>query len=172
MVFARIPARVRDGDIRLRPLRIFDGPFMRHAFRQREVFEPNGLSQPIEGSWFDVWWCLRKAFVFSYCIEIDSRRSGFAGFCNLFPGRYAEISLTLFDRRTRGRGYGRRVFAMLERSLQLSSLVETVVARVKEDNQGAVRFWGSVGFGVEESFGREKVILMSKELTSPRLIGA
>ena len=164
MVFVRIPGRVKDGNIRLRPLRIFDGPFLRRAFRQSDVFVPNGLNEPVEGSWFDVWWCLRKAFVFSYCIEIDSRLSGFVGLHDLLPGKHAEISLTLFDRRMRGQGYGRRVLAMLERSLELSSLVDTVVARVKEDNQGAVRFWERVGFGIVGPFGEEGAILMSKNL--------
>jgi RimJ/RimL family protein N-acetyltransferase len=164
MVFVRIPGRVKDGNIRLRPLRIFDGPFLRRAFRQSDVFVPNGLNEPVEGSWFDVWWCLRKAFVFSYCIEIDSCLSGFVGLCDLLPGKHAEISLTLFDRRMRGQGYGRRVLAMLERSLDLSSLVDTVVARVKEDNQGAVRFWERAGFGIVRPFGEEGSILMSKNL--------
>jgi RimJ/RimL family protein N-acetyltransferase len=164
MVVACIPRRMKEGNIRLRPLRIFDGPFMRHAFRQREVFEPNGLSEPIERSWFDVWWCLKRAFVFSYCIEIDSRPSGFVGFSNFSPGRYAVIALSLFDRQTRGRGYGTRVFAMLERILERHSLVEKLFARVEEDNQGAARFWEGIGFEIQESFRQEGVILMSREM--------
>ena len=47
MVFVRIPGRVEDGNIRLRPLRIFDGPFLRRAFRQSDVFVPNGLNEPV-----------------------------------------------------------------------------------------------------------------------------
>jgi len=164
MVFASLPRRVTDGNIRLRPLRIFDGPFMRQAFREKEVFEPNGMSKPVEGSWFEVWWWLKSVFFFSYCIEIDSHRSGFVGFYSLSPGGYAEIALSLFDGRTRGQGYGRRVFAMLERSLKRHSLVETVVARVKEDNHAAAGFWKGVGFEVEESFSQEGVIVMSKDL--------
>jgi RimJ/RimL family protein N-acetyltransferase len=168
MVLAWIPRRVRDGNIRLRPLRIFDGPFMRDAFRERDVFEPNGLSEPIEGSWFEVWWWLRRAFVFSYCIEIDSRLSGFVGFYKLFPGQYAEVALTLFDRRTRGQGYGRRVLALLERTLERRCRVERVVVRVKEENHGAAGFWKKVGFEAEGPFGQEGVILMSKNLKNNR----
>lgn len=164
MVLACIPRRLKDGNIRLRPLRILDGPFMRHAFRKREVFEPNGLSKPIDASWFDVWWWLRRVFVLSYCIEIDSRRSGFVGFYNLVPGRYAEIALSLFDRGTRGRGNGTRVFAMLERSLERHGPVETLIARVEEDNEAAVRFWEKVGFEVRESFRQQGVILMSRKV--------
>ena len=164
MAFARFPRRVTDGNIRLRPLRIFDGPFMKHAFQEKEVFEANGLSEPVEGSWFDVWWWLRTVFFFSYCIEIDSRRSGFVGFYNFFPGRYAEIALSLFEDRTRGQGYGRRVFAMLERSLKRNALVEKVVARVKEDNHAAAGFWKGIGFEVEVSCPEEGVIVMSKDL--------
>lgn len=160
----RLPRRLTDGEIRLRPLRIFDGPFLRRALRQREVLEANGLREPIDGSWLDVWWWLRKAFVVSYCIEIDSRRSGFAGVYDLLPGQYAEISLTLFDRGKRGQGYGSRVFAMIERSLERQCLVEKVIARVKADNHAAKGFWKGVGFHVEESLNHESVTLMSKNL--------
>lgn len=164
MVFATIPRRMTDGNVRLRPLRIFDGPFMRHAFRERAVFEANGMRQPADGSWFDVWWWLKSVFFFSYCIEIDSRRSGFVGFYNFSPGRYAEIALSLFEGRTRGQGYGRRVFSMLERGLQRHSLVETIVARVREENHTAAGFWKRMGFEVEAFCAEEGVIVMSKNL--------
>ncbi len=164
LVFRSVPRRVTDGNIRLRPLRIFDGPFMRRAFREKEVFEPNGMTRPVEGSWFEVWWWLKHAFSFSYCIEIDSRRSGFVGFYNFSPGRCAEIALALFEKETRGQGYGRRVFAMLERSLKRHSLVNTLLARVKENNPAAAGFWKRVGFEVETSFEEEGILLMSKDL--------
>lgn len=146
MLYAKIPRYMKDNDLRLRPLRIFDGPFIGEGLRDEVVLKANGLSSPISSSWWAVWWWIKRTFVITYCIECDSRRIGFVGLYDLRLGELAEISIVIFDKNVRRVGYGSRAFTMLSQNLRKYSVVEKVVARVKTDNNISISFLQKLGF--------------------------
>jgi len=110
-------------NIRLRPLRVFDGPFLKSGLKSADILSANGLNKPMASSWFFVWWCFTKTFALAYCIEYDSRPIGFIGLYNFIPGKSAEISLVIFDSDNRRMGYGTKSFQLLIQNLKRFSLV-------------------------------------------------
>jgi RimJ/RimL family protein N-acetyltransferase len=146
VLYAKIPRYMKDDNLRLRPLRIFDGPFIGEGLRDEVVLKANGLSSPISSSWWVVWWWIKRTFMITYCIECDSRRIGFVGLYDLRLGELAEISIVIFDKNVRRLGYGSKAFTMLSQNLRKYSVVEKVVARVKTDNNISISFLQKLGF--------------------------
>jgi RimJ/RimL family protein N-acetyltransferase len=146
VLYAKIPRYMKDDNLRLRPLRIFDGPFIGEGLRDEVVLKANGLSSPISSSWWVVWWWIKRTFMITYCIECDSRRIGFVGLYDLRLGELAEISVVIFDKNVRRLGYGSKAFTMLSQNLRKCSVVEKVVARVKTDNNISISFLQKLGF--------------------------
>lgn len=164
MFCARIPRHMADDHIRLRLLRIFDGPFLCGGLREKRVSEANGLRKPLSSSWLLVWWWIKRTFILAYCIECDSRRIGFIGLHNLRLGKSAEISLAIFDSTVRHHGYGTRAFRLLAQRLERDSLIERILAQVRIANHSALSFYRKLGF-VEISI-LDGVIDMSMDLNS------
>jgi hypothetical protein len=77
MFYVRIPRYMTTPPIRLRPVRILDGPFLSEGFKREDFLLVNNLKKPIYSSWIPVWWWIKRTFVCTYCILIDSRRNGF-----------------------------------------------------------------------------------------------
>jgi len=146
VLYAKIPRYMKDNNLRLRPLRIFDGPFIGEGLRDEVVLKANGLSSPISSSWWVVWWWIKRTFVITYCIECDSRRIGFVGLYDLRLSEFAEISIVIFDKNVRRLGYGSRAFSLLLQNLREYSIVEKVIARVKTDNNMSISFLQKLGF--------------------------
>ncbi|MGO9417207.1 MAG: GNAT family N-acetyltransferase [Syntrophobacteraceae bacterium] len=161
----RIPRVIEDGSIRLRPLRIFDGLFLMSGLKDEDILLANGLNKPVDSSWFFVWWWFKKTFVPGYCIEYDSRAIGFIGLYNLLPAKSAEVSLVIFDRGSRRKGYGTRSFKILILNLQRFSLIREITARVMEDNQAAISFYAKLGF--KERSNTDCVKTMASDFSSP-----
>jgi RimJ/RimL family protein N-acetyltransferase len=164
VLYARFPRSMNDHDLRLRPLRIFDGPTMSSGLRDEAILKANGLSEPISSSWLFVWWLIKKTFLITYCIECDSRRIGFVGLHGLRLGESTEISMVLFDSDIRGLGYGSRVFTLLSQNLKKYSIAEKVIARVKVDNYISLSFVRKLGF-VEEGIC-DNIVTLSLHLKS------
>jgi RimJ/RimL family protein N-acetyltransferase len=164
MFCARIPRHLDDGLIRLRPLRIFDGPFLYNGLREKHVSAANGLRKPLSSSWLSVWWWIKRTFVLAYFIECDSRRIGFIGLHNLRLGESAEISLAIFDSTLRHHGYGTRAFRLLAQRLQRGSIIERILAQVRADNHSALSFCNRLGF--REIGNLDGVVNMSMDLNS------
>ena len=158
MLYARFPRSMKDRDLRLRPLRIFDGPFMSIRLREEAILKANGSSNPISSWWWVVWWWIRRTFVLAYCVECDSKRIGFVGLHDLRLGKVVEISMVLFDKDVRRIGYGSRVVAILSRNLKKYSIAERVIARVKTDNHISLSFVRKLGF-VERGISDDIVTL-------------
>lgn len=147
MFSVRIPRFIEGGNVRLRPLRVFDGPFFASGLKDEDILSASGLNRPIASSWFSVWWWwMGKTFTPPYCIEYDSGRIGFIGLYNLIPGKSAEMSLIIFDRNNRRMGYGTRAFKLCAQGMQRHSAVKEIIVKVKTDNHSALSFWKKLGF--------------------------
>ena len=158
MLYAKIPRYMRADNLRLRPLKIFDGPFMINGLRNQDVWRANGLSKSITFSCFSAWWYLKKTFDLSLCIEIDSRRIGFIGLYNLSLGKSAELSLSLFEKNIRHCGYGSRAFTLFAKNLKEHSVVKKIIVRVKIDNNAAISFYRALGFNELSNLDRIKTM--------------
>ncbi|MBI1810404.1 MAG: GNAT family N-acetyltransferase [Nitrospirae bacterium] len=146
MFCAKTPRFIEDGRIRLRPLRVFDGPFLMGGLKDEDILSANGLNKHIASSWFFAWWWMKKTFMPAYCIECASGRIGFIGLYNLILGKSAEMTLVIFDRNNRRMGYGTMAFKLLAQCLQRHSLVKEIRAKVTVGNHGALSFWRKAGF--------------------------
>ncbi|HED00217.1 MAG TPA: N-acetyltransferase [Proteobacteria bacterium] len=146
MFYAKIPRFIEDDSIRLRSLRIVDGPFLMDGLRDEDILLANGLSDPISSSWVFVWWWIKKTFMPAYCIECDAKRIGFVGLYNLKLGKSAEMALLIFDKHNRRLGYGRRAFNILAQNLRRYSIVERVIVSIKKDNSISISFCRKLGF--------------------------
>jgi RimJ/RimL family protein N-acetyltransferase len=164
--YARFPRSMKDRDLRLRPLRIFDGPFMSIRLREEAILRANGSGNPISSRWWVVWWWIRRTFVLAYCVECDSKRIGFVGLHDLRLGEVAEISMVLFDKDVRRIGYGRRVAALLSENLKKYCIAERVIARVKTGNHISLSFVHKLGF--VETDTSDDIVTLSLDLKSLR----
>ena len=164
MLYARFPRSMNDQNLRLRPLRIFDSPFMSNGLRDEIILKANGLSEPISSSWLSVWWWIKKTFLITYCIECDSRRIGFVGLHDLRLGEVVEASMVLFDKDVRRIGYGGRVVALLAENMKKHCIAKRVIARVKRDNYVSLSFVRKLGF-VEEGIS-DNIVTLSLHLES------
>lgn len=146
MFCRRLPAYMTDGAVLLRPMKISDGPYLRKQMSDREAPSFSLLSRPVSGSWFRVWLNMKKIFNAAYIITIDHAPSGFAGLYNLAPGQSVEISLVIFDREKRGRGFGIRAFTLIADNLQKNGVARRILVSCKSDNTSAQSFWSRCGF--------------------------
>ncbi len=145
-ILLRIPRCLASDELRLRPMRILDGPSVSRGLRSGDLPEANGLNSSLSGSWFNDWWWLKKTYAVLYCIEVDSKCIGLLGLCNIDPGKRAEAGLVIFDRKYRRSGYGTKAFRLFLDSLRRAHLVRTIFVRVREDNKAAHSFWAKLGF--------------------------
>jgi RimJ/RimL family protein N-acetyltransferase len=166
MFVVRMPACIAGDDIRLRTLKITDGPFLKDMLYDEDTMKSCGLNSPVSQSWISVWWWIKKTFTLSYCIEYGSRTIGFIAVSRLTPGRSAELSLVISAKVMRRRGYGRRAFEFLSDVMQGHSFAREVFVRVRSDNPGAVLFWKNLGFSEIRVEGG--IVTMSRQLLSPR----
>jgi RimJ/RimL family protein N-acetyltransferase len=164
LFYARIPARMGEGSVRLRPLRISDGAFLESGFNEEENLRANGLSSPVSASGTAIRRWLKKTYDLAWCIEIESRPAGFAGIYRLRPGESAEASLMVFDKTLRNRGYGRRVFRMVAETLAVRTGLKQLTVRVRKDNRAALSFWKGIGF--EDAGCQDGICSMEIDLTS------
>ncbi len=146
VVHAHLPAHMRGDTIRLRRLRLLDGPFISNGLKDHAMLKANGLSKRINLSWLSLWWWMRKTHNCIFCIEVDSKRIGFVGLYNLIPGTSAEISLVIFDKMFRRQGHGTEAFRLLMHHAKRRSLVKEIHAKIAKDNLGALLFWEKAGF--------------------------
>ncbi|GBD99456.1 acetyltransferase (GNAT) family protein [bacterium BMS3Abin07] len=153
---------MEDSSVRLRPLRIVDGPFLIDGLRDEDVLSANSLNRHITSSWFFVWWWIKKIFNCSFCIEVKSGIIGFIGLYNMRPGRSVGITLIIFEKSLRRRGYGTGAFNLLVQNLQRHSVAKKIFVEVRRDNHIALSFWRNLGF-VEVS-SLDGIINMSLDL--------
>jgi RimJ/RimL family protein N-acetyltransferase len=155
---------MKDDNLRLRPLRIFDGHFIHKALKDEIGLKANGLSRLTDSSWFSVWWWIKKTYSYAFCIELDSRPIGFIGLYKLILGKSANISLVIFDETFRRQGYGTRSFKLFAQSLRRHSVMKKIFITVRTDNHRALSFWKKLGFS-ETSVLNDR-INMSMDLNS------
>lgn len=137
---------MRDGDLRLRPFRIFDGPCVKSGMNNETALTSAGAGMPFHGSWLSMWWWIKKTYECPFCIELDSTPIGFIGLYHMIPAESADISLVLFEKRVRRKGYGTRAFRLITANLQQYSAVKRIQATARRDNEGALSFWIKMGF--------------------------
>jgi ribosomal protein S18 acetylase RimI-like enzyme len=146
MLVTALPRYIHDGDILLRPMRVWDGPFVSIILQRGDILKSSGVRKLRTTPWFLLYLWLRRTFFAAYCIERNARTIGFIGIYNLVPGRSAEISLAIFDPADRRKRAGSRACQALCRSFFSSALGNTLIARVRNDNAAARGFWSRLGF--------------------------
>jgi GNAT superfamily N-acetyltransferase len=162
MFYMRIPRYMTTPPIRLRPARVWDGPFLREVFKREDFLLANNLKKPIYSSWLLVWWWIKRTFLCTYCILVDSRRIGFIGLYNLKFRKSIEISLFIFEKHMRHLGYGSKALNLLAQNLKRFSFVDEIIARVGLDNCVALSFCQKNGF--KELYTEDHIITMSINL--------
>ena len=164
ILYIKVTRSMKEDNLKLRPLRIFDGDFIHKGFKDEIGLKANGLNRLTDSSWFSVWWWIKKTYSYSFCIEKDSIPIGFIGLYNPAPGKSADISLVIFDETFRRQGYGTRSFKLFVQILRRHSALEKIFVRVKTDNHKALSFWKKLGFS-ETSISND-LINMSMDLNS------
>ena len=160
----KIPRYMDDGSVRLRPLRISDIPFIHTGLRDEDIMKSLGPSRPLVGSWFHLWWSLRKSLMFRYAVEADSSLIGFAGLFYVLPGKSAELTLMITDEKNRRLGYGSRAFNLIAQALEKYSSVEELIVRVTSDNEAALSFWSRLGLEKQDTPGNMQIITITINL--------
>lgn len=145
----RMPRCMKDCELMLRQLTIFDGPFLKAMLQSEDVVKSVGLRRQPSGSWVSLWWTMRKTFPLAYCIECDSKRTGFIGLYDIIPGESGRMSLVIFERTLRRKGYGCRSASLFMDMLKERRFVRKIFAEVDPDNHGSLAFWRKIGFGDE-----------------------
>jgi ribosomal protein S18 acetylase RimI-like enzyme len=144
----RMPRRVEAGDIAMTSFSIHHLPLVQPVLRDM------GWS----GSSFLTWWRLRRLFAFFYLIEILGRPAGILGVYNFKPGASAEISLVIFDKALRCRGYGKKIFSLAASILCRHAAVKRVTVMIDPDNTAALSFWTALGFRDDHLQGNNLVL--------------
>ena len=144
----RMPRRAEAGDIAMTSFSIRHLPLMQPALRDM------GWS----GSSFLTWWRLRRLFAFFYLIEILGRPAGILGVSHFKPGASAEISLVIFDKALRHRGYGKKIFSLAASILSRHASVKRLTVMVDPDNTAALSFWTALGFRDDRRQGNNQVL--------------
>ena len=161
---------MKDDNLRLRPLRIFDAPSISNRLRDEGILKMEGMRRPGYLSWFFAWWWIKKTYTSSFCIELASRPIGFIGLYDMRLGKSAGITLVIFDSAFRRHGYGTRAFKLLLQNLQRHSVAKKIFVEVRRDNHIALSFWRSLGFAEVSSL--EGIINMSLDLNKEALFEA
>jgi RimJ/RimL family protein N-acetyltransferase len=164
MFYVRIPRYMTTPPISLRPVRILDGPFLSEGLQREDFLYINNLKKPIYSSWLPVWWWMKRSFICTYCILIDSRRIGFIGLYDLKFRKSVEIGLFIFEKHMRHLGYGSETLNLLAQNLKRFSFVDEIIARVRLDNCVALSFCQKNGF--KELYTEDHIITMSSNLVN------
>jgi GNAT superfamily N-acetyltransferase len=155
MLIAHLPTSIEDRDLRLRHIRISDGPFISELLEHDDILKSSGIcnsrqsggiNTPRRTPWFLLYWWLRRTFLIAYCIELESRTIGFIGLSKPPIGKSAEISLVIFDPISRRRGFGTRAFRVLCRVFYILAPGNILLVKVRNDNEAALSFWSKLGF--------------------------
>jgi RimJ/RimL family protein N-acetyltransferase len=168
LIQVHIHRQLTENNLSLRPVRIFDALFIHSGFVSDDFPAAKGLTRPITSSWFLMWCWLKKRFAFSYCILVNGRRAGFIGLHNMRPCAYAEMSLALFEKDMRRKGYGSRAFHLLMHDLEKLQFAEKIFVRVEKDNFISLAFWKKLGF--EEVKKKDGVIILLYAACPSRLL--
>ena len=164
MFYARIPRYMTTPPIKLRPVRVLDGSFLSKGFEGKEFLLANDMTRPVHFSRFLAWWWIKRTFVCTYCILIDSRKIGFVGLYNLKFRKSVEISLFIFEKHMRHLGYGSKALDLLAHNFRKFSFVDEIIAKVRLDNRVAVSFCQKNGF--KELYAEDHIITMSLNLVN------
>jgi RimJ/RimL family protein N-acetyltransferase len=133
-----------DGNIRLRPFRILDSPFINNSLRDKDVLKTSNLKEFLSRSWFPFWWWMKRTYASLHCIEVNSECIGFIGLYNLNPDKSAEMTLVIFESKNRRFGYGSRAYNIFARFLK--RYFSKIIVRVRTDNHASIAFWTKLGF--------------------------
>jgi len=168
LIQVHIHRQLTENNLSLRPVRIFDALFIHSGFVSADFPAAKGLTRPITSSWFLMWWWIKKRFAFSYCILVNGRRAGFIGLHNMRLCANAEMSLALFEKDMRRKGYGSRAFHLFMHGLDKHPLAEKIFVRVEQDNFISLAFWKKLGF--EEVKKKDGVIILLYAACPSRLL--
>ncbi len=59
MFWVKVPRYMKDGNLRLRPLRVLDGPFISKGLRDENLLTANTEDNLFDSSWISIWWMIK-----------------------------------------------------------------------------------------------------------------
>jgi hypothetical protein len=164
---ARMPRRMRDGDLTLRRLTLLSWFLRKKLLSSGGELNPDERGKGPGGAWPPLWQSMRTALPIAYCVEFAGKPVGLAGLYDLRVGESAGMSLMILDRMHRRKGYGRRVFTLLTQNLRRQRLVKKVFVEVETDNEDSLSFWRGLGFTQETCL--QNSVRLSLSLTCPEV---
>jgi RimJ/RimL family protein N-acetyltransferase len=141
-----IPGTMTDGALRLRPVKVSDCPRLLSGLNSQDILKVNGMTSPLSASRISLWWWMKKTFDLARIIEHEGSTIGFIGLYDLRIKTSAKMSLIIFDREHRNRGYGSRAFHVLMRHIRTCLPIQKIVIEVQRDNTPGMSFWRKCGF--------------------------
>lgn len=145
MFVCRMPEIMTDGAVKLRPLRIYDGRLLLSGLNRQDILKANAVSS-LSACRVSLWWWIKKTFDLSKIIEHGGAVIGFIGLYDLRINASAKMSLVIFDREQRNRGYGSRAFHILAGHIRTSLHIHKILVEVEKDNISGLAFWRRCGF--------------------------
>lgn len=161
MLIAFLPKYMMSGNMKLRRVKLSDCPLLAKIMAGDDIVKSATVRRPSRIAWIFFYWWLIRTFFLAYLIEHEGEVIGFAGLFNLSPGGSAEIALVLFSPDFRRKGHGTKAVQMLFESPLLTSLINTLIAKVRKDNDTAQSFWTKLGFRTVRM--EADVVIMLKE---------
>lgn len=166
---ARFELCVKEEDFILRQYSWKDLIVLRSLFSPEIFLSANGVERKAFGSLFSFYRWMNVTFRVFYVCEIGEEQGhriiGFIGVYNLEAGRTLYLSIAIFNRENRGRGYGTRALKLLLSSIRRNGTVEKVCVEILGTNIASLSFFKKLGFEVFGQSGER--LLLSKNLATP-----
>jgi RimJ/RimL family protein N-acetyltransferase len=139
----------KDG-LLLRLWRLSDIPLLHSLFSASGLLSEKSADRKNLFSLFFFRRRLSAAFQRIYLMVIQREKVviGFIGLYDIRIHHSLTVSITVFDSKYRGRGYGRGAVELLFSALQKASVVEKVFAEVSDANERSLSFFRNMGFAV------------------------
>jgi ribosomal protein S18 acetylase RimI-like enzyme len=145
MFVCRMPGIMTDGAVKLMPLKIYNVRLLLSGLNRQDILKANAVSS-LTACPVSLWWWIKKTFDLSRIIEHDGAVIGFIGLYDLRVNTSAKMSLVIFDREQRNRGYGSRAFHILTGQIMTSLHLQKIFVEVEKDNISGLAFWRRCGF--------------------------
>jgi len=163
---AKFERRMENQDLLLRLFRLTDVPLLYALFESGGFSEEHSARSRSFISLFSFWRWLTAIFELIYVMVVrgdgDGNVIGFIGLYNITIYKSLTLSIGIFNKEHRGKGYGKQSVKLLLERLRENATVEKVYAEVSETKLGSLSFFQAMGFNVcghhEKKFLLEKFL--------------
>jgi len=155
--------RIESDSLTLRLCQLRDLRTLFPLFRL-EIFPEGQEAKSKPNSLFSFYRWMKNTFQVIYLMEIEEtgghRIIGFAGLYDMELGRKLRLSLAVFNREDRGKGYGEKALTLLLSLLQNNRAAEVVYAEILKSNLPSLRLCRKLGFELKKL--HEDTLLLEK----------